>query len=108
MARRNSLAWWLTPHNEQQYDIGEDDHDDYNGDGNKNKPEDDSAAAIADCDENDVDEAGFDCFGIAANEIDVDLGNDLVGLTGLGGSEQAAAQFAGEQWNRDTCYLEEV
>jgi hypothetical protein len=64
-------------------------------DGNKNKAEDESAAAIADCDDNDVKRAGFDCFGIAVNDIEVDLGNDLVGLTGLGGSEQAAAQFAG-------------
>jgi hypothetical protein len=64
-------------------------------DGNKNKAEDESAAAIADCDDNDVEQAGFDCFGIAVNDIEVDLGNDLVGLTGLGGSEQAAAQFAG-------------
>jgi hypothetical protein len=43
-------------------------------DGNKNKAEDDSAAAIADCDRNDVERAGFDCFGIALNDIDVDLG----------------------------------
>jgi hypothetical protein len=41
---------------------------------NKNKAEDDSAAAIADCDHNDVERAGFDCFGIAANDIEVDLG----------------------------------
>src|ERR671925_72051 len=47
------------------------DHD--GGDGNKNKAEDDSAAAIAECDHNDVERAGFDCFGIAANNIDVDL-----------------------------------
>jgi hypothetical protein len=46
-------------------------------------------------DDNDVEQAGFDCFGIAVNDIEVGLGNDLVGLTGLGGSEQAAAQFAG-------------
>jgi hypothetical protein len=55
-----------------------DDHDDDNGDGNKNKAEDDSAAAIADCDDNDVEEAGFDCFGIAVNDLDVDLGGDMV------------------------------
>jgi hypothetical protein len=42
-------------------------------DGNKNKAEDESAAAIADCDDNDVEEAGFDCFGIAVNGLDVDL-----------------------------------
>jgi hypothetical protein len=46
-------------------------------DGNKNKAEDESAAAIADCDKNDVERAGFDCFGIAANDIDVDLGDPL-------------------------------
>jgi hypothetical protein len=45
---------------------------------NKNKAEDDSAAAIADRDDNDVEEAGFDCFGIAANDIDVDLGEGMV------------------------------
>ena len=56
----------------------DDDHDDHDdgkdGDRNKNKAEDDSAAAIADCDDNDVERAGFDCFGIAANDIEVDLG----------------------------------
>jgi len=36
-------------------------------DGNKNKTEDDSAAAIADCDQ-----------AIAANDIDIDLGEDIV------------------------------
>jgi hypothetical protein len=46
------------------------DHD--GGDGNKNKAEDDSAAAIADCDDNDVEEAGFDCFGIAVNDLELD------------------------------------
>jgi hypothetical protein len=39
---------------------------------NKQKAEDDSAAATADCDENDVEEAGFDCFGIAANDIEIE------------------------------------
>jgi hypothetical protein len=57
-----------------------DDHDGKDGDGNKNKAEDDSAAAIADCDDNDVEEAGFDCFGIAVNGVDVDIG----GLIGPG------------------------
>jgi glutamate formiminotransferase len=47
-------------------------------DGNKNKTEDDSAAAIADCDHNDVEQAGFDCEAIAANDIDIDLGEDIV------------------------------
>ena len=54
------------------------DHD--GGDGNKQKAEDESAAAIADCDENDVERAGFDCFGIAANDIEADIGGLLEGL----------------------------
>jgi hypothetical protein len=45
-----------------------DDHDDHNGDGNKNKAEDESNAALADCDDNDVEQAGFDCFAIAGDE----------------------------------------
>ena len=39
---------------------------------NKNKAEDDSAAATGDCDVNGVEQAGFDCFGIAANDIEVE------------------------------------
>jgi hypothetical protein len=39
-------------------------------DGNKNKAEEDSAAAIADCDKNDVEEARFLCIAIAASEIE--------------------------------------
>ena len=46
------------------------------GDGNKNKAEDDSAAAIADCDRNDVEEAGFLCLGLAVDDVDVDLGEE--------------------------------
>jgi hypothetical protein len=46
--------------------------DHYGGDGNKQKAEDDSAAAIADCDDNDVERAGFDCFGIAVNGFEID------------------------------------
>ena len=45
-----------------------DDHDDDNGDGNKNKAEDESQAAFADCDDNDVEEAGFDCVAVAETE----------------------------------------
>jgi hypothetical protein len=41
-------------------------------DGNKNKAEDDSAAAIADCDHNEVERAGFDCFGIAVNDVEIE------------------------------------
>jgi hypothetical protein len=40
------------------------------GDGNKNKAEDESQAALADCDENDVEQAGFDCIAIAANDVE--------------------------------------
>ena len=40
------------------------------GDGNKQKAEDESQAALADCDENDVKQAGFDCIAIATSEIE--------------------------------------
>ena len=40
---------------------------------NKQKAEDESAAAIADCDDNDVQQAGFDCFGIAVNDLEVEI-----------------------------------
>ena len=40
------------------------------GDGNKQKAEDESQAALADCDENDVEQAGFDCIAIAASKIE--------------------------------------
>jgi hypothetical protein len=43
------------------YAGGDDDDKDEKTDGNKNKAEDDSAAAIADCDENKVEEASFEC-----------------------------------------------
>ena len=49
------------------------DHD--GGDGNKNKAEDDSAAAIADCDDNEVEEASFEC--VAANSLRF-TGQDLL------------------------------
>ena len=39
---------------------------------NKQKAEDNSAAATGDCDVNGVEQAGFDCFGIAANDIEVE------------------------------------
>jgi hypothetical protein len=47
---------------------------------NRNRAEDDSAAAIADCDHNDVERAGFDCFGIAVNDIEVDIGGPPIGF----------------------------
>jgi hypothetical protein len=39
---------------------------------NKQKAEDDLAAAIADCDHNDVERAGFDCFAISVNGLEID------------------------------------
>ena len=43
----------------------EDDHDDDNGDGYGNKIKaEDSQVAVADCDNNEVEQAGFDCFSI--------------------------------------------
>ena len=47
---------------------------------NRQRAEDDSAAAIADCDDNDVEEAGFDCFGIAVNDVGVDIGGLIGGM----------------------------
>jgi hypothetical protein len=47
---------------------GGEDHD--SGDGNKQKVEDESAGAIADCDNNEVERAGFECFAIAELEED--------------------------------------
>ena len=44
---------------------GGDNDDNGDRDGNKQKAEDDSAAAIADCDHNDVERAGFDCIAVA-------------------------------------------
>ena len=41
-------------------------------DGNKQKAEDDSAAAIADCDDNEVEQAGFDCIAIAASDTEIE------------------------------------
>jgi hypothetical protein len=46
--------------------------DDDNRDGNKQKAEDNSAAAIADCDGNDVERAGFDCIAIAATDVEIE------------------------------------
>ena len=47
---------------------GGDDHDHDSGDGNKQKVEDESAGAIADCDNNEVERAGFDCVAVAEIE----------------------------------------
>jgi hypothetical protein len=43
---------------------------------NKQKAEDDSAAAIADCDDNDVERAGFDCIAIAANDVEIETSEE--------------------------------
>src|SRR5687768_9564839 len=60
-----------------------DDHDDDNGDGNKQKVEDESAGAIADCDNNEVERAGFECFAIA--ELEEDGGRIVAGPIETGG-----------------------
>ena len=39
---------------------------------NKNKAEDDSAAAIADCDDNEVEEARFLCIALATNNVEIE------------------------------------
>jgi hypothetical protein len=49
---------------------GGDHHD--GGDGNKQKAEDESTAAIADCDDNEVERAGFDCIAIATNDVEIE------------------------------------
>jgi hypothetical protein len=62
--------------------------DNDNGDGNKQKVEDESAGSIADCDDNEVERAGFDCIPIA--EIG---GNSPMILAELGDSTTEASQF---------------
>ena len=50
----------------------------------REKAEDESAAAIVDCDDNDVEEAGFDCFGIAVNDLEIEEeSNEGPCLTGV-------------------------
>jgi hypothetical protein len=48
---------------------------------NKNKAEDDSAAAIADCDENEVEQAGFDCIAIATNNVEIETQEERATLS---------------------------
>jgi hypothetical protein len=43
--------------------------------GNKLKAEDESAGAISDCDDNEVERAGFDCIAIAASDIEIEERN---------------------------------
>jgi hypothetical protein len=38
----------------------------------KLKVEDESAGAISDCDDNEVERAGFDCIAIAASDIEIE------------------------------------
>jgi hypothetical protein len=50
--------------------------DDDNGDENKQKAEDESAAAIGDCDDNEVERAGFDCIAIATNDVEIETSEE--------------------------------
>src|SRR5215207_7115951 len=65
-----------------------DDHDDDNGDGNKQKVEEESAGSIADCDNNEVERAGFECFAIA----EIGEESSMI-LAELGDSTTEASQF---------------
>jgi hypothetical protein len=67
--------------------------DNDNGDGNKQKVEEESAGSIADCDNNEVERAGFECFAIA--EIG-DEGRSMI-LAELGDSTTEASQFAEQE-----------
>jgi hypothetical protein len=61
-------------HDDERYD--DDKRYDKGGDGNKQKVEDDSAGAIADCDKNEVERADFDCIAAAAtDESDIGTGD---------------------------------
>ena len=44
---------------------------------NRNRAEDESAAAIADCDDNEVDFSDYLCLGIAVNDIEVEEEFDI-------------------------------
>jgi hypothetical protein len=43
---------------------------------NKQKAEDDSAAAIADCDDNEVEEARFLCIALATNDVEIETSEE--------------------------------
>ena len=63
------------------YAGGDDDYDKKDGDGNKQKVQDESAGAIADCDNNEVERADFDCIATAAtDESEVGTGGGENGL----------------------------
>jgi hypothetical protein len=74
-----------------------DDHDDDNGDGNKQKAEDDSSAGIADCDRNDIEDARFLCFAIAANDIEIEEPEELATLSVC--KEVRFADFSPDQFD---------
>jgi hypothetical protein len=58
------------------YAGGDDEKYDKDGNGNQQKVEEESAGAIADCDNNEVERADFDCIAIAATEhSEVNTGN---------------------------------
>ena len=52
-----------------------------NDDGNQQKAEDESQAALADCDDNDVKRAGFDCIAIAESEVEIEPPEDSATLS---------------------------
>jgi hypothetical protein len=71
---------------------------DKDGNGNKQKVEDESAGAIADCDKNEVERADFDCFASAAtDDSEVNTGDGRDGGMGPGdgveGCEPCIAAF---------------
>jgi hypothetical protein len=84
---------------------------------NENEAEDESAAAIADCDDNEVERAGFDCIAIAANDVEEESATlsvckevRLAGSSGLSpedfdftvtGNNPSPEEFAGD--NSDGC-----
>jgi hypothetical protein len=97
------------------------------GDGNKQKVEDDSAGAIADCDKNEVERADFDCIAAAAtdeSEIGTGDGDDGDGngdgngepqtcedcfdifLGELSGEEETAVLAAIEEEGMSACELD--
>ena len=60
-------------HKDHDKDDHDKKHDGKDGkDGNKNWAEEESAAAIADCDKNDVEEAGYLCLGLAVNDLEIE------------------------------------
>jgi hypothetical protein len=112
-------------HDDERYD--DDKRYDKGGDGNKQKVEDDSAGAIADCDKNEVERADFDCIAAAAtdeSEIGTGDGDDGDGngdgngepqtcedcfdifLGELSGEEETAVLAAIEEEGMSACELD--